>query len=167
MARALTADESNSSSEAIGDGAMLFVLDNFEQVARPPRPSAGCHTAPTRTALGAAFESEYARGRALWLVQARAHIETSSGAFSPECIPRISAPPNPIPATPTSEADTLSPREREGATAIGHGFTSEAIADALVISRGTVDTHAAHIRDKLSLRSRAEIAAWAIRHGKT
>lgn len=70
-------------------------------------------------------------------------------------------------ARPTFEAAALSAREREVATLIARGFTSEAIADALLISRRTADTHAAHIRDKLGLRSRAEIAAWATRNGLT
>jgi DNA-binding NarL/FixJ family response regulator len=38
---------------------------------------------------------------------------------------------------------------------------------ALVITERTADTHAAYICDKLGLRSRAEIAAWATRDGLT
>jgi non-specific serine/threonine protein kinase len=70
-------------------------------------------------------------------------------------------------ARPTvpSEIDALSAREREVAMLIARGQTSQGIAAALVITRRTADTHAAHIRDKLGLRSRAEIAAWATRHG--
>jgi DNA-binding CsgD family transcriptional regulator len=59
----------------------------------------------------------------------------------------------------------LTAREREVAALIGRGMTSKEIADALVITERTADTHAAHIREKLSLRSRAEIAAWATRSG--
>jgi DNA-binding NarL/FixJ family response regulator len=47
---------------------------------------------------------------------------------------------------------------------IGRGLTSREIADALVISVKTVDTHADRIRNKLGLRSRAEIAVWALQH---
>jgi DNA-binding CsgD family transcriptional regulator len=46
---------------------------------------------------------------------------------------------------------------------IAQGKTSKEIADALVITERTADTQTAHIRDKLALRSRAEIAAWVLR----
>jgi predicted ATPase/DNA-binding CsgD family transcriptional regulator len=59
----------------------------------------------------------------------------------------------------------LSEREREVAVLIAQGLTSREIAERLVISLKTADTHASHIRDKLNLRSRAEIAAWAVHHG--
>ena len=59
----------------------------------------------------------------------------------------------------------LSPREREVAALIAAGLTSREIAERLVISERTADSHADHIRQKLELRSRAEIAAWAIRQG--
>lgn len=54
----------------------------------------------------------------------------------------------------------LSPREHEVASLIARGLTSKEIAEQLVVSEKTVDTHADHIRQKLGLRSRAEIAAW-------
>jgi DNA-binding CsgD family transcriptional regulator/tetratricopeptide (TPR) repeat protein len=58
----------------------------------------------------------------------------------------------------------LSVRERQIATMIGRGLTSAEIAEALVLSERTVDSHADHIRRKLSLRSRTEIAIWAVAH---
>jgi DNA-binding CsgD family transcriptional regulator len=71
------------------------------------------------------------------------------------------------PAAPgwAAPAVALSVREREVAALIARGKTSREIADELVISVRTADTHASHIRDKLDLHSRAEIAAWAVRHG--
>jgi non-specific serine/threonine protein kinase len=62
-------------------------------------------------------------------------------------------------------AGLLTAREQQVATLIAAGKTSKEIADALVITERTADTHAAHIRDKLGLRSRAEIAAWVVRNG--
>jgi predicted ATPase/DNA-binding CsgD family transcriptional regulator len=62
-------------------------------------------------------------------------------------------------------ASQLTAREQEVAVLIARGRTSKEIADALVITERTADTHAAHIRDKLGLRSRAEIAAWVVRNG--
>ncbi|HET6316165.1 MAG TPA: LuxR C-terminal-related transcriptional regulator [Chloroflexota bacterium] len=64
-----------------------------------------------------------------------------------------------------SSAGPLTPRELEVAKLIAQGKTSKEIADVLVITERTADTHAGHIRDKLGLRSRAEIAAWVVREG--
>jgi predicted ATPase/DNA-binding CsgD family transcriptional regulator len=72
----------------------------------------------------------------------------------------------PMPSKPVRGArhEELSAREVEVATLIGRGRTSREIAQTLVISVKTADTHADHIRTKLGLRSRAEIAAWAVTH---
>jgi non-specific serine/threonine protein kinase len=67
-------------------------------------------------------------------------------------------------AEPTGTARTrskLTRRELEVAALVARGLTSREIAEALVISVRTADSHADHIRDKLGLRSRAEIASWA------
>ena len=65
----------------------------------------------------------------------------------------------------SSRRSLLTRRELEVALLIGRGLTSREIADALVISVRTADTQADHIRDKLGLRSRAEIATWALQNG--
>ncbi|MBV9546332.1 MAG: response regulator transcription factor, partial [Chloroflexi bacterium] len=39
------------------------------------------------------------------------------------------------------------------------------VAAELVVSPATVRSHVEHILDKLGLRSRAQIAAWATQHG--
>jgi DNA-binding CsgD family transcriptional regulator len=48
---------------------------------------------------------------------------------------------------------------------VAQGLTSRKIADSLVISERTVESHIDHIRAKLGVRSRAQIAAWAVEHG--
>jgi predicted ATPase/DNA-binding CsgD family transcriptional regulator len=57
----------------------------------------------------------------------------------------------------------LSHRERLIAGLIGEGMSSAQIAAQLNIAERTVDSHAEHIRIKLGLHSRAQIAAWAVR----
>jgi non-specific serine/threonine protein kinase len=47
---------------------------------------------------------------------------------------------------------------------IAQGLTNRQIADELVISRWTADTHVRHPR-KLGIRSRAQVAAWATEQG--
>jgi predicted ATPase/DNA-binding CsgD family transcriptional regulator len=62
-----------------------------------------------------------------------------------------------------TDAVELSRREREVAALVGEGMSSSEIAARLKIAERTVDSHAEHIRNKLGLRSRAQIAAWAVR----
>jgi predicted ATPase/DNA-binding CsgD family transcriptional regulator len=60
---------------------------------------------------------------------------------------------------------TLSPREQEVARLLAQGLTNKQIAAELVVSPATVRSHVEHILDKLSLHSRAQIAAWASQQG--
>ena len=59
----------------------------------------------------------------------------------------------------------LTEREREILKLVAEGFTNNQIAERLVISPKTVDTHRTHIMDKLNLHSRAEIVKYAMRRG--
>jgi DNA-binding NarL/FixJ family response regulator len=59
----------------------------------------------------------------------------------------------------------LSRREMEVVVLVGRGLTNRQIAEALIISEATVATHVLHIRTKLELRSRAQVAAWAATRG--
>jgi DNA-binding NarL/FixJ family response regulator len=61
--------------------------------------------------------------------------------------------------------DLLTPRELEVVKLIGEGYTSDEIAEALVISRKTVDHHRASILGKLGMRNGAELTRYAIRRG--
>ena len=64
---------------------------------------------------------------------------------------------------PTSLSDgALSDREREVAMLVARGFSNRQIASELIVSERTVDSHVSHILRKLSLVSRAQIAAWAV-----
>jgi len=65
----------------------------------------------------------------------------------------------------TAADSLLSPREREVATLIAQGLSNREIAAGLVITEKTAANHVEHIMAKLDLRSRAQIAVWAVRHG--
>jgi non-specific serine/threonine protein kinase len=54
----------------------------------------------------------------------------------------------------------LSAREREVAALIAEGLTNRQIAEQLVISERTADTHVQNILSKLGLVCRAQVAAW-------
>ncbi|HEV7666114.1 MAG TPA: tetratricopeptide repeat protein [Chloroflexota bacterium] len=68
-------------------------------------------------------------------------------------------------AVTTTAASVLSPRETEVASLIAEGLTNREIAAGLVITEKTAANHVEHIMAKLNLRSRAQIAVWAVRHG--
>lgn len=57
--------------------------------------------------------------------------------------------------------DELSPRELEVLRLIALGHTNAEIAEALVLSVRTVETHRAHIHQKVPFASRAELVAYA------
>ncbi|MBI4297772.1 MAG: response regulator transcription factor [Chloroflexi bacterium] len=59
----------------------------------------------------------------------------------------------------------LTEREREVLRLIAEGRTNQEIADLLVLSVSTVQTHRAHIMAKLGLHSRTELVKFAIRQG--
>jgi DNA-binding NarL/FixJ family response regulator len=63
--------------------------------------------------------------------------------------------------------DGLSDREREGLTLVSTGATNEEIAQELFITKNTVKVHLRHILEKLDLRNRQQIAAYAAREGMT
>ncbi|MDQ2714203.1 MAG: response regulator transcription factor [Chloroflexota bacterium] len=60
---------------------------------------------------------------------------------------------------------SLTEREREILKLVAEGFTNNKIAERLIISPKTVDTHRTHIMDKLNLHSRAELVKYAMRRG--
>jgi DNA-binding CsgD family transcriptional regulator len=59
----------------------------------------------------------------------------------------------------------LTGREREVAALLADGLTNGQLAERLFISPKTAAVHVSNILAKLGLSSRAEIAAWAVRHG--
>ncbi len=117
----------------------------------------------TRAALSQVeFDVAWAEGRATPLDQiAQMALAEEAPSQTPEPVAQGRA----ADAAEDAELRALTAREREVAALIARGLTSAQIAAELVVSERTVDAHADHIRGKLGLRSRAEIAAWATAHG--
>ncbi|WP_328474025.1 LuxR C-terminal-related transcriptional regulator [Actinoplanes sp. NBC_00393] len=65
--------------------------------------------------------------------------------------PATNHPPDPAP---------LTTRERQVAELVADGLTNQQIADRLMISRRTANTHIEHILTKLDFTARTQIAAW-------
>jgi two-component system, NarL family, response regulator NreC len=63
------------------------------------------------------------------------------------------------------EADPLSEREHEILRLLALGHTNQEIANSLYLSVRTVETHRAHIMQKLRISTRAELVRYAIDHG--
>lgn len=71
-------------------------------------------------------------------------------------------------APPTSDGarpDDLSPRELEVLRLIASGHTNAEIAASLSLSVRTVESHRAHVQQKTSRTTRAELVAYAREHG--
>jgi len=58
----------------------------------------------------------------------------------------------------------LTPRERQVAALVASGRTNRQIGRVLGISEKTAEVHLHHVMSKLDVRSRAEVAAWAVTH---
>jgi two-component system response regulator NreC len=64
-----------------------------------------------------------------------------------------------------AEADPLTEREREVLRLLALGHTNQEIAKTLFLSVRTVETHRAHIMQKLRLSTRAELVRYAMEQG--
>ncbi|HXH20526.1 MAG TPA: AAA family ATPase [Dehalococcoidia bacterium] len=61
--------------------------------------------------------------------------------------------------------DALTAREAEIASLIARGLTNREIADQLVLSARTVETHVANAMAKMGFSNRSQLAAWAVGRG--
>ncbi len=94
---------------------------------------------------GAGFAAAIAAGRRLSLDQAVATARVSELAGG--------------------HVAALTARERSIAALVASGLTNRQIADALVVTERTTESHLSHIFTKLGLRSRTQLATWAIESG--
>ena len=92
---------------------------------------------------------------------------TPEGAAAPEAQNPVTAEtlatqqgPDKSPAELVSDAHNLSQREREVLVLIMRGRNVPAIAEELVLSRNTVQTHVRHIYEQLGVHSRQELVAY-------
>ena len=93
------------------------------------------------------------------LVEAVKRAAAGDTYLNPRLGARLAAEPPPGPP------DGLSEREVEVLRMIALGHTNAEIADQLYLSVRTVETHRAHIQQKLRLATRAELVRYALDHG--
>jgi predicted ATPase/DNA-binding CsgD family transcriptional regulator len=100
------------------------------------------------------FQAEQATGRTLSLEQAIDYAQQLQVNSTSEKLTK-------------EKVGDLTEREREVAALIAQGKTNRDIAQELVLSRRTVEKHAANILSKLGLTSRTQIVRWAIEKSLT
>jgi DNA-binding NarL/FixJ family response regulator len=107
-----------------------------------------------------AFTEVWAQGRALTPEQALAAREPTM-ATTTTPIEASSTPPGKAPAT---YPDGLTAREVEVLHLVARGLTNDQVAELLVISPRTVNTHLTSIYGKIGVTSRAAATRYAIEH---
>ncbi len=110
-------------------------------------------TARARDALGeAAFQRAFSDGASLDVPQAVA-----------TALDEQEKPEKPAPTRRANDtAPVLTRRETEVAELVAQGLSNRAIADQLVVSQRTAETHIENILVKLGFSARSQIAAWFI-----
>ena len=78
--------------------------------------------------------------------------------------PRLGAALAAMPVAPTGPPDDLTPRELEVLRLIALGHTNAEVSRLLYLSIRTVESHRAHIQQKLRRSTRAELVRYALDH---
>jgi len=71
----------------------------------------------------------------------------------------------PLPSTEHSEADSLTPRERETLVWLARGASNKEVARGLDLAESTIKVHVQNILRKLNLHSRVQAAVYAVENG--
>ena len=95
------------------------------------------------------------------LVEAIRRAATGKTYLNPSLGARLAATPE----TPAGPPDDLSKREMEVLRLIALGHTNAEIGSQLFLSVRTVETHRAHVQQKLGRSTRAELVRYALDHG--
>lgn len=101
---------------------------------------------------------EWVKGRAMTLDQA---VEYALESTAPKQAAQPHAPRQPA----NQRFGELTKREREVAGLVARGASNREIAQELVVSERTVESHVTAIFTKLGFSKRAQIAAWAVETG--
>jgi DNA-binding NarL/FixJ family response regulator len=112
------------------------------------------HLAAVRAQLApAAFESAWAEGQAMTMEQA---IESAM---------QVAREAQTVRASKVEPPNGLTPRELEVLRLVAQGLTNPQIADQLIVSRRTINTHLNSIYRKLNVSTRSAATRFAVEHG--
>ena len=126
------------------------------------------HASPSivRAALRAGASGYVVKGRGVADLLAAVRAAASGDAFfSPEVARIVRDESLRAPAHDADPFEALTPREREVLALVARGRTSKEIAAALGLSAKTVEGHRERLREKLGLRTTADLVRFAIEHG--
>lgn len=158
----LTASEDEANLfEAVKAGARGYLLKSIdpEQLVGQLDAAARGEAALT-PALAAKILHELARTATTGSVTSTVQGDSSPGAAALPSGHTLSAPrPGP------DDAEPLTARERDVLDLVVSGASNRQIAEALVVSDNTVKYHLKNILQKLHVRNRAQVVAYALRQG--
>jgi non-specific serine/threonine protein kinase len=129
----------------IGNGPLSFIGDGISSSAETARAALGAERYSAAAASGAQMAWDE-----LAASLARRESQTADASR------RAAAPP---PSGSEGVLGVLTRREQEIAAQVALGLTNRRIAESLVISERTVDTHVQRILAKLELSNRVQLAA--------
>lgn len=156
-------------AEALREISGLARLDTFTLPYQLllERAAHGCYEraeAHARIQLGEkAFSAAWSEGRTMTPVQALALRGPARESLPIQTDPLLAPPPTRAAVKKTFGG--LTEREREVAAYIAQGKSNSDIADTMVVSKRTVETHISNILFKLGFTSRTQIAVWATEKG--
>jgi non-specific serine/threonine protein kinase len=139
-------------AEALREVTGAKLLDRADSAARDRQVEV------TRKRLGVdRFAAEWAAGRSIGADEAaRLALRLGSADI-------VDDPDSNVQAASKRRA-VLTRREQEVAALVARGLTNRQAAEQLMLATRTIETHLEHIFDKLGVQTRAEVAAWAVRH---
>jgi DNA-binding CsgD family transcriptional regulator len=148
---------------AMGDGDQARAVSALQRVLASPDPCLAKPMVGTlRTALAEALLGVGDRAGAL--LAARRAIDDDFERWPGVRKDRAEALARRLQGASARADGDLTAREREVAALVADGLTNGQLAERLFISPKTAAVHVSNILAKLGLSSRAEIAAWAVRH---
>ena len=153
--------ESTSAATAHRILAACYDIDVTADLGRITAPTTVIHRADDRAApigegrrLAAGID-----GATLTVLDGRTHVPFVGDAHSVLNAMRAGLG---LPALPRLRPATVTPRQLEVAALVAQGRSNRQIAEELVITERSAESHVERIRTRLGFRSRAQIAAWYV-----
>ncbi len=153
--------ESTSAASAGRLLAACYDLDVADDLGRITAPTTVIHRKDDRAAPIAEGErlAGGIDGATLTVLAGRTHVPFAGDAHSVLNAMRGGLG---LPALARAAPRTVTPRQLQVAALVAQGWSNRQIADELVITERSAESHVERIRARLGFRSRAQIAAWYV-----